>query len=204
MVASLGAPYPAKVSGLSPVNRRGEVLGIVYFSSASGNTDRFVAKLGLAAQRIPLHQARPAAVPRLDAQPVFAQPSPVAPGAPGGPSACVMPTAHESLCARQPGDPGLVVDKPYVLIVPTYGGGSKERGTVPMHVVRFLNHAANRVWLRGVIAVGNTNFGTAYGLAGDIIAAKCQVPCLAKFELMGTPGDVERIRDGLIDWWGKQ
>ena len=33
--------------------------GLIYFSSASGNTARFVARLGLPAQRIPVHPDDP-------------------------------------------------------------------------------------------------------------------------------------------------
>ena len=43
----------------------------------------------------------------------------------------------------------------------------------------------------------NTNFGEAYGIAGDIIAAKCHVPLLYRFELMGTPEDTTIVREGL-------
>ena len=63
---------------------------------------------------------------------------------------------------------------------------------------RFLNNPANRAWIRGVVASGNTNFGTAYCAAGDIIAAKCRVPFLYRFELMGTREDTRKVRDGLV------
>ncbi|MBT0993831.1 class Ib ribonucleoside-diphosphate reductase assembly flavoprotein NrdI [Cellulomonas sp. DKR-3] len=130
---------------------------LVYFSSASNNTHRFVEKLGLAAQRIPL----------------------------------------------RPSDPFLHVTEPYVLVVPTYGGGN-EGGAVPRQVVKFLNDPANRGLLRGVIAAGNTNFGEAYCIAGDIVAAKCHVPYLYGFELMGTTEDVQRVREGLERFWQRQ
>lgn len=123
---------------------------VVYFSSASENTHRFVTKLGLPAQRIPLHAS----------------------------------------------EPPLKVDEPYILLVPTYGGGNGA-GAVPKQVIRFLNDPENRSLIRGVISAGNTNFGSAYCLAGDIIAAKCGVPHLYRFELMGTSDDVERVREGL-------
>jgi protein involved in ribonucleotide reduction len=126
------------------------MIQLVYFSSASENTHRFVAKLGLPAQRIPL----------------------------------------------RPADPPLEVTEPYVLVVPTYGGGNLG-GAVPKQVIRFLNDPGNRSLIRGVISAGNTNFGEAYCIAGEIVAAKCHVPHLYQFELMGTPDDVEAVREGL-------
>ncbi|MET0590708.1 MAG: class Ib ribonucleoside-diphosphate reductase assembly flavoprotein NrdI [Naasia sp.] len=123
---------------------------VVYFSSTSGNTHRFVEKLDVPARRIPLH-------------------------------------------AR---DAPLEAENPYVLIVPTYGGGNG-KGAVPKQVIRFLNDSGNRSLIKGVIGAGNTNFGDTYGLAGDIIAAKCAVPHMYRFELFGTPDDVRVVRDGL-------
>lgn len=130
---------------------------LVYFSSVSENTHRFVEKLGIGAERIPL----------------------------------------------RPSDPFLHVRDPYVLVVPTYGGGN-EGGAVPRQVVTFLNDEVNRSLIRGVIAAGNTNFGAAYCIAGDIIAAKCQVPYLYAFELMGTTEDVTRVREGWGRFWQRQ
>lgn len=127
---------------------------LVYFSSVSENTHRFVGKLGFEAQRIPLRSTE----------------------------------GH------------LRVDRPYVLVVPTYGGGNG-RGAVPKQVIGFLNDPANRALLRGVIAAGNTNFGAAYCIAGDIIARKCRVPQLYQFELMGTADDVVAVQEGLISQW---
>ena len=84
---------------------------VVYFSSATGNTRRFVEKLGLPAARIPL----------------------------------------------LPKDEPLRVTDEYVLIVPTYGGGNLKGG----------------------------------------------VPHMYKFELLGTPEDVSRVREGLEQFWQK-
>ncbi|MGP5265355.1 class Ib ribonucleoside-diphosphate reductase assembly flavoprotein NrdI [Brachybacterium alimentarium] len=94
----------------------------------------------------------------------------------------------------------LHVTRPYVLVVPTYGGGALS-GAVPKQVIRFLNDPTNRGLLRGVIAAGNTNFGADYCLAGPVISAKCQVPVLYRFELLGTPQDVARVDDGLDQFW---
>ncbi|WP_298743866.1 class Ib ribonucleoside-diphosphate reductase assembly flavoprotein NrdI [uncultured Microbacterium sp.] len=134
---------------------------LVYFSSISGNTARFVEKLGLRAVRIPL----------------------------------------------LPSDPAAVVDEPYVLVTPTYGGGQgrgEEKGAVPKQVIRFLNDEGHRKNIRGVISAGNTNFGEAFCLAGDIISRKCSVPHLYRLELFGTPEDVTRVGDGLERWWKLQ
>lgn len=129
---------------------------IVYFSSATGNTRRFVEKLGYPAHRIPLH----------------------------------------------PHDEFLHVHTDFILITPTYGGGNI-KGAVPKQVIKFLNDATNRSYCRGVISSGNTNFGPAYCLAGDIISAKLHVPHMYKFELLGTPEDVSRVRERLKEFWSK-
>ncbi|MCK9781769.1 class Ib ribonucleoside-diphosphate reductase assembly flavoprotein NrdI [Proteus columbae] len=97
-------------------------------------------------------------------------------------------------------DETLLATQPFVLLCPTYGGGSA-KGAVPKAVIQFLNIPENRRLIRGVIASGNTNFGTAYGLAGDIIAQKCQIPFLYRFELLGTPEDVNRVKTGLSTFW---
>ena len=131
--------------------------GLVYFSSVSENTHRFVQKLGMEATRIPLRGR-------------------------------------------------IQVDEPYVLVLPTYGGGHatpdiNAGGYVPKQVVAFLNDEHNRSLLRGVIAAGNTNFGAEFCYAGDVVSRKCGVPYLYRFELMGTDEDVEAVRAGLADFW---
>lgn len=90
------------------------------------------------------------------------------------------------------GDEPVQLQAAYILITPTYGGGDG-RGAVPKQVIRFLNDPENRRHLRGVIGTGNRNFGTAYGLAADVIAHKCQVPVLAKVEVFGTPDEIQHI-----------
>ena len=134
---------------------------VVYFSSATENTKRFVEKLGLPSQRIPLRRS----------------------------------------------DPELTVDEPYVLICPTYGGGVSVSGgnsrPVPGQVMRFLNNEGNRSLIRGVIAAGNSNFGADYCLAGKVIADKCKVPYLYRFELMGSAEDVAHVRRQLVQNAGR-
>ena len=134
---------------------------LVYFSSASENTHRFVTKLDLPSSRIPIHRPEE-----------------------------------------------FRVDQPYVLIVPTYGGGTtfagRDTNYVPKQVIKFLNDEHNRSLIRAVIAAGNTNFGDSFCFAGDVISQKCAVPYVYRFELMGTPEDVVRVRDGLGDFWERE
>ena len=127
---------------------------LIYFSSASGNTHRFIEKLGRDARRLPLLTK----------------------------------------------DDTIFADEPFVLMLPTYGGGTP-RGAVPKQVIKFLNVPDNRALLRGVIVGGNTNFGSAYGLAGDVVAQKCGVPVLYRFEIFGTAEDVDRVNKGLDQFW---
>lgn len=94
----------------------------------------------------------------------------------------------------------LIATKPYVLLLPTYGGGGT-KGAVPKEVIQFLNIEKNRLFIRGVIAAGNTNFGDAYAIAGDIVAQKCHVPYLYRFELLGTARDVQSVKYGLQTFW---
>ena len=94
------------------------------------------------------------------------------------------------------------VDEPYVLMLPTYGGGSATPdidagGFVPKQVIAFLNDEHNRALIRGVIAAGNTNFGAEFALRRRRDLAQMRVPYLYRFELMGTHEDVERVREGL-------
>ncbi len=117
---------------------------LVYFSSVSDNTRRFVEKLGMDAIAVALRGAQPE------------------------------------------------VNEPYILITPTYGGGD-----LPKQVERFLATAENSQHIVGVIGAGNTNFGEDYCKAGRVIADRYDVPLLYKFELMGTPVDVENVRRGV-------
>lgn len=133
---------------------------LIYFSSVSNNTHRFVEKLQHGAgevARLPLR------------------------------------TKDDTLAA----------ERPFVLVLPSYGADGGV-GSVPKQVIKFLNVESNRNLLRGVIGAGNTNFHESYCIAGDIVAAKCGVPHLYRFELMGTPEDVTTVETGLEEFWKQQ
>jgi len=134
------------------------VFEIVYFSSTSENTKRFVDKLGLVSRRIPLLTK--------DVE-------------------------------------GFHISAPSVLVLPTYGGGEDKRA-VPIQVIKFLNDPVNRSLIAGVIATGNTNFGTTYAVAGDIVSAKLQVPLIYRVEILGTPNDIFEVKERLQKLWDLQ
>lgn len=146
METALPEQHSAATSAEEPV--------VVYFSSVSGNTQKFVEKLDVAHLRIPVR------------------------------------TAEETI----------VMDRPFVLCAPTYGR-PRSGSAVPPQVMKFLREPRNREFLIGVIGAGNTNFGDLFCIAADRIAAKCGVPVLYKFELMGTAEDVVRVNEGLRAFW---
>ena len=88
----------------------------------------------------------------------------------------------------------IVSNVPYVLFVPTYGGGS-DRSAIPRQVRRFLNITENRELLRGVVGFGNTNFGEHFCKAAEMISQKTGVPIIAKVEIFGTPEDVNKVKE---------
>jgi len=97
-------------------------------------------------------------------------------------------------------DEPLLIEKPSVLFVPTYGGGNDDK-TVPRQVVKFLNIKANRENIRAVIGFGNTNFGPHFCAAGEIVARKLGVPLLYRVEISGTPEDVQEVNERLETLW---
>jgi protein involved in ribonucleotide reduction len=58
--------------------------------------------------------------------------------------------------------------------------------------------------IAGVIATGNTNFGTTYAVAGDIVSAKLQVPLIYRVEILGTPNDIFEVKERLQKLWDLQ
>jgi len=128
---------------------------VVYFSSTTENTKRFVEKLGLENTRIPL-------------------------------------TKKEKMP---------IVGTPYVLIIPTYGGGAslmgRESHPIMPQIRKFLNNDTNVSNMKAVIASGNRNFFEDYCIAGDIISKEYNIPYVYRFELLGTEEDVSIVKQGL-------
>lgn len=100
-------------------------------------------------------------------------------------------------------DRGITVDQPFVLFVPTYGGG-EGRAAIPRQVRSFLNIKENRNLLRGVVGFGNTNFGEHFCKAADMISAKTGVPVIARIEIFGTDDDVSILKQRLEMLYGQE
>lgn len=130
---------------------------LVYYSSTSENTKRFVESLPFPSIRIPIDSSKV-----------------------------------------------IEVDRPYVLVMPTYGGGqNKMKGAVPKQVRQFLNNRDNRRNCVGIIGNGNTSFGESFVLGPRIVAEKIHVPVIYSFEVFGTEEDVTRVTDGLNSTWAR-
>ena len=97
----------------------------------------------------------------------------------------------------------ITLDQPYVLLVPTYGGG-EGRAAIPRQVRSFLNIKENRRLIRGVVGFGNTNFGEHFCKAADLISAKTGVPVIARVEIFGTEDDVNKIKERLTLLYGQE
>jgi protein involved in ribonucleotide reduction len=97
----------------------------------------------------------------------------------------------------------ITVDQPYVLFVPTYGGG-EGRAAIPRQVRSFLNIKENRKLLQGVVGFGNTNFGEHFCKAADLISAKAGVPLIARVEIFGTQDDVNKVKERLTLLYGQE
>lgn len=93
-------------------------------------------------------------------------------------------------------EPMETITEPYILITPTYGDHNK-KGMIPHQVKRFLSHENHKDLIRGVISSGNRNFGNEYGIAGEIISRKFNIPHLHKFELAGEEEDVIKVKNML-------
>lgn len=87
---------------------------------------------------------------------------------------------------------GMKVNEPYVLITYTDGFGN-----VPKSTLTFLE--ANHSFLRAVASSGNRNWGSNFAKSADIIAEKFNVPIILKFELSGTPEDVQMLKERLCE-----
>lgn len=111
-----------------------------------------------------------------------------------------LDTPAQRIPVRWEDDQPFEVENEYVLFFPTYGGGNDSH-SIPKQVKKFLNIENNRSLLRGVVGFGNTNFGEHFCGAAEIVTAKTGVPLLYRVEIMGTPYDVQQVKERLHQLW---
>lgn len=84
----------------------------------------------------------------------------------------------------------LKVEEPYILVTYTIGFGQ-----IPPTTKEFLNR--NSLFLLGVSASGNRNWGLTFCKAAETISKDFRVPIIHTFELSGTDEDVRLFREGV-------
>ncbi|GIW30768.1 MAG: protein NrdI [Meiothermus sp.] len=89
------------------------------------------------------------------------------------------------------------IHEPCLLITYTTGFGE-----VPGEVLAFVER--NRPLIRGVAASGNRNWGANFARAADRLAERYGIPVIHKFELAGTPKDLEIIQEAIHALFGTE
>lgn len=81
-------------------------------------------------------------------------------------------------------------EEPFLLVTYTFG-----RGDIPVSTAGFLElHASG---LRGVVSSGSFHWGENFALAGDTIAARYNVPLVAKINKSGSEVDRRTVAEWL-------
>lgn len=88
-------------------------------------------------------------------------------------------------------NPYQVMDRPYILVVPTY----ETEVTEP--VIEFIETGDNRQLCQGVFGGGNRNFAQLFCFTAKDIARDYQLPLLHLFEFQGSEFDVDRLKEEL-------
>ena len=73
-------------------------------------------------------------------------------------------------------------------------------GQVHKNTVKFLANANNFNKIRTVSVSGNMNWGENYGLAGDKISRKYNIPLIMKFELSGTYEEAQEYVKRILEF----
>lgn len=90
-----------------------------------------------------------------------------------------------------PDNPFHVMDRPYLLVVPTYDDAITEP------VRDFLETADNVSLCRGIFCGGNRNFAQLFCFTGKDLSRDYHLPLLHTFEFQGSDRDVAKLREEL-------
>lgn len=95
-------------------------------------------------------------------------------------------------------------NEPFFTFVPTYldGGNGLDNGDTEIlteTMREYLEYEDNHTLCLGVVGSGNKNFNNQYCLTAKQYANQFGFPFLADYELRGTPADVERVYQTLVE-----
>lgn len=85
-------------------------------------------------------------------------------------------------------NPIVEAKEPFVLMVPSY------ENMITDEMIEFLEYKDNLDLCKGIVASGNINFDSLYGLNGKELSKKYDKPLLMLFEYEGTNKDVEKMK----------
>ncbi len=94
--------------------------------------------------------------------------------------------------------------EPFFTFVPTYldGGNGLDNGDTEIlteTMREYLEYEDNHTLCLGVVGSGNKNFNNQYCLTAKQYASQFGFPFLVDYELRGTPADVERVYQKLVE-----
>lgn len=84
--------------------------------------------------------------------------------------------------------------KPFALICPSYGD-RHGKGAVPQAVIRFLKVPGNRFLLKGIVGIGDRNFGASFTQAAIDLSFDFATPLWHRMEAMGMQSDIAKLRE---------
>ncbi|OQO71077.1 ribonucleotide reductase assembly protein NrdI [Enterococcus villorum] len=94
--------------------------------------------------------------------------------------------------------------EPFFTFVPTYLDGGNGLDNSDTEILtetmrEYLEYEDNHTLCLGVVGSGNKNFNNQYCLTAKQYAKQFGFPFLADYELRGTPADVERVYQKLVE-----
>lgn len=107
-------------------------------------------------------------------------------------------TTHDIKQLIKEGQPFYMLDKPTIVVVPTYldGGDGINNGTTEILTTplrEFIAANSNDKHVIGIVGSGNKNFNNQYCLTAKQYAMQFNAPVIGDFEMRGLDADVDRI-----------
>lgn len=97
------------------------------------------------------------------------------------------------LLELNPANPFIEINRPFIIVTPTYDGEVKE------WLEDFMETGQNRQFVRGVAGGGNLNFGQLFISTAKTLSKEYSIPLLHQFEFQGTDEDVRILKKAVND-----